>query len=59
MDGPVKKTQWSHTPITFYEEYLDLISSPQTDALVIEANMQGWTIGKVLVNASSHNLVQQ
>ena len=39
VEGPVKKTQWSHTPITFTEEDVNLMSHPHTDALVIEANI--------------------
>ena len=53
MEGPVKKTQWSHTPRTFSEEDVDLISYPHIDALVIEVNIQGWTIGKILVDIGS------
>ena len=53
VDGPVQKTQWSHMPIVFSEEDVNLLSFPHTDALVIEANIQGWTIGKILVDTGS------
>jgi hypothetical protein len=53
FDGPTKKTPWSHMPITFSEDDMSLNSYPQTDAMVIEANIQGWTIGKILVNTGS------
>ena len=33
VEGPVKKTQWSHLPIVFSEEDVDLLSFPHTDAL--------------------------
>ena len=52
-EGPTKRTQWSHSPITFSEEDVNLISYPHTDALVIEANIQSWRIGKILVDTSS------
>ena len=40
-------------PIVFSEEDVNLLSFPHTDALVIEANIQGWTIGKILVDTGS------
>ena len=53
VDGPIQKMQWSHTPIVFLEEDVNLLSFPHKDALVIEANIQGWTIGKILVDTGS------
>jgi hypothetical protein len=53
VDGPVQKTQWSRMPIVFSEEDVNLLSFPHTDALVIDTNIQGWTIGKILVDTGS------
>jgi len=40
-------------PITFSEEDVDLLSFSHTDTLVIDANIQGWTIKKILVDTGS------
>jgi hypothetical protein len=53
VDGLVNKTQWSHMPITFSEQDINLVSYPHSDGMVIEENIQGWTIGKILVDTSS------
>ena len=39
--------------IVYSEEDVDLLSFPHTDALVIDANIQGWTIRKILVDTGS------
>jgi hypothetical protein len=40
-------------PIFFSEQDVNLISYPHTDTMVTEANVQGWTIGKILVDTGS------
>jgi hypothetical protein len=40
-------------PITFTEEDFKLKSAIHTDAMVIEVNIVGWIIGKVLVDNGS------
>jgi hypothetical protein len=37
-------------PITFTEEDFKLMSTNHNDAMVIEVNIAGWVIGKILVD---------
>jgi hypothetical protein len=53
VEGRVERTRWSHIPITFSEEDVRLQGFPHNDALVIEANIASWTLGKFLVDNSS------
>ena len=53
VQGPVRYTDWSKTPITFSEQDLQLESYPHTDAIVIKANIAGWEINRVLIDFKS------
>jgi hypothetical protein len=45
-------------PITFFEQDINLVSYPHSDPMVIEANIQGWTNGNILVDTgSSTNMI--
>ena len=44
MEGPYKKTRWSHLPNTFSEKDLQPKVYPLMDAMVIEANIDGWAV---------------
>jgi hypothetical protein len=58
MEGRVERTKWSLIPITFLEEDVRLQGFPHNDALVIEANIASWTLGKFLVdNGSSADII--
>jgi hypothetical protein len=41
VQGPVRCTDWSKTPITFSEQDLQLERYPHIDAMVIKANIAG------------------
>jgi hypothetical protein len=57
-DGPAARPEWAKVPITFTEEDFILKSSNHNDAMVIEVNIAGWVIGKILVdNGSSANIL--
>jgi hypothetical protein len=52
-DGPAARLEWAKVPITFTEEDFRLKSEIHNDAMVIEVNIAGWVIGKVLVENGS------
>jgi hypothetical protein len=57
-DGPAARTEWAKVPITFTEEDFKLKSTNHNDAMVIEVNIAGWVIGKILVdNGSSADIL--
>jgi hypothetical protein len=52
------RPEWAKVPITFIEEDFKLKSAIRNDAMVIEVNIAGWIIGKVLVdNGSSADIL--
>jgi hypothetical protein len=57
-DSPAARPEWAKVPITFTEEDFKLKSANHNDALVIEVNIAGWVIRKILVdNGSSANIL--
>jgi hypothetical protein len=50
---PHKNSQWSHIPITFDSIDLKLKDYPHTDAMVIETNLAGWAVTRILINTGS------
>jgi hypothetical protein len=57
-DGPAARPEWAKVPITFTEEDFKLKSTNHNDAMVIEVNIAGWVIGKVLIdNGSSADIL--
>jgi hypothetical protein len=52
-DGPAARPEWAKVPSTFTEEDFRLKSAIHNDAMVIEVNIAGWVIGKVLVDNGS------
>jgi hypothetical protein len=52
-DGPAARPEWAKVPITFTEEDFKLKSTNHNDAMVIEVNIAGWVIRKILVDNGS------
>jgi hypothetical protein len=57
-DSPTARPEWAKVPITFTKQDFRLKSTDHNDAMVIEVNIAGWVIGKVLVdNGSSTDIL--
>lgn len=53
IEGPIIKTNWSHTPINFSEEDLNLRYYPHTDAMVINAKIYGLIFIETIVDVGN------
>jgi hypothetical protein len=57
-DSPTTRPEWAKVPITFTEEEFKQKSVNHNDAMVIEVNIAGWVIRKILVdNGSSADIL--
>jgi hypothetical protein len=53
VQGPFIKSKWSHIPITFSQEDLQLKDYPHTDDMVISCVIKGFLVHNVLVDTGS------
>jgi hypothetical protein len=53
VQGPFIKSKWSHIPITFSQEDLQLKDYPHNDAMVIACIIKGFLVHNVLVDTGS------
>jgi hypothetical protein len=53
VEGLVIKTKWSHIPITFSAEDINLTSFPHTDVMVIMVHINKWDVTRILVDNDS------
>jgi hypothetical protein len=53
VQGPFIKFKWSHIPITFSQEHLQLKDYPHNDAMVISCVIKGLLVHNVLVDTGS------
>jgi hypothetical protein len=53
VQGPFIKSKWSHIPITFSQEDLQLKDYPHNDAMVISYDIKGFLVHNVLVDTGS------
>jgi hypothetical protein len=53
VQGPFIKSRWSHIPITFSQEDLQLKDYPHNDDMVISCVIKGFLVHNVLVDTGS------
>jgi hypothetical protein len=53
VQGPFIKAKWSHVPITFSQEDLQLKDYPYNDAMVISCIIKGFLVHNVLLDMGS------
>jgi hypothetical protein len=53
VQGPFIKSKWSHIPITFSQEDLQLKDYPHNDAMVISCVIKGFLVHNVLADTDS------
>jgi hypothetical protein len=53
VQGPFIKSRWSHIPITFSQEDLQLKDYPHNNAMVISCVIKGFLVHNVLVDTGS------
>jgi hypothetical protein len=53
VQGPFVRSKWSHIPITFSQEDLQLKDYPHNDAMVISYVIKGFLVHNVLVDTGS------
>jgi hypothetical protein len=53
VQGPFIKSKWSHIPITFSQEDIQLKDYPHNDAMVISCVIKGFLVHNILVDTGS------
>jgi hypothetical protein len=53
VEGPITQTKWSHMPITFSSQDVNLTSFPHTDTMVVIVHIDRWDVTKILIDNGS------
>jgi hypothetical protein len=53
VKGPITQTKWSHIPITFSANYINLTSFRHIDTMVVTVHIDHWDVSKILVDNGS------
>jgi hypothetical protein len=54
VEGTITQTKWSHMPITFSAQDVNLSSFPHIDAMVVTIHIDRWDVTKILIDNDSH-----
>jgi hypothetical protein len=57
IEGPVTKIKWSHIPIPFSAQDINLALFPHTDIMVVTIHINRWDITKILVDNGSQEKI--
>jgi hypothetical protein len=53
VEGPITQTKWSHIPITFSAQDINIASFPHTNTMVVTIHMDRWDITRILIDNGS------
>jgi hypothetical protein len=53
VEGPITQTKWSHMPIIFSAQDVNLASFPHTDVMVVTVHIDRWNITNILIDNGS------
>jgi hypothetical protein len=55
VEGPIIQTKWSHMPITFSSQDVNLASFTHTYAMVVTVHIVRWDVTKILIDTGSQS----
>jgi hypothetical protein len=53
IEGPITKTKWSHIPITFSAQDINIASFPHTNAMVVTIHVDRCDVNRILIDNGS------
>jgi hypothetical protein len=53
IEGPITKTKWSHIPITFSAQDINIASFPHTNAMVVTIHIDRCDVNRILIDNGS------
>jgi hypothetical protein len=53
VEGPIMQTKWSHMPITFSTQDVNLALLPHMDVMVVTVLIDRWDVTKILIDNGS------